>query len=189
MSIASWMSPPASALTFPISRVIRSASAGFSRSRSCAKRKSMFPRSGAGTRRQSSHAARAVATARSTSSAVERGNDSMSSPGEGLSESNVAVAIALAAILAGRRATAELRRARRVGAGKRSGDASAPAVADHAAVCGLVVRGAAAPPIGALAPVDYHRHVRVVAVVRDHLVVQLVGELRRDDAIDHVLSV
>src|SRR5215203_2068643 len=187
MSIASWMSPPASALTFPISRVMRSASAGFSRSRSCAKRKSMFPRSGAGTRRQSSHAARAVATAPSTSSAVERGNDSMSSPVEGLSESNVAIAIA--AILARARGTAELRRVRRVGAGKRSGDASAPAVADHAAVCGLVVRGAAAPPIGALAPVDYHRHVRVVAVVRDHLVVQLVGELRRDDAIDHVLSV
>jgi hypothetical protein len=53
----------------------------------------MFPRSGAGTRRQSSQAARAVATAAATSFAVDRGNDSMSSPVEGLSESNVAVPI------------------------------------------------------------------------------------------------
>src|SRR5947207_2763375 len=62
MSIASWTSPPASALTFPISRVIRSDSSGLERSRTCAKRKRMLPRSGAGTRRQSSQAARAVPT-------------------------------------------------------------------------------------------------------------------------------
>ena len=53
----------------------------------------MLPRSGAGTRRQSSHAARAVATARSTSAAVERGNDSITSPVDGFSDSKVAVAM------------------------------------------------------------------------------------------------
>jgi hypothetical protein len=93
MSIASWMSPPASALTFPISRVISSESPALSRSSSCAKRNRMFPRCGAGTRRQSSHAARALATARSTSAASERGNESISSPVDGLNESNVAVAM------------------------------------------------------------------------------------------------
>ena len=44
-------------------------------------------------------------------------------------------------------------------------------------------------PVGPLAPVDDHGDVRVVLVVLDHLVVQLVVELRRDDAIDHALIV
>src|SRR5262249_15016393 len=35
-------------------------------------------------------------------------------------------------------------------------------------------------------PVDDHRDVRVVLVVLDHLVVELVGELWGDHAIDHV---
>ena len=93
MSIASWMSPPASAFTFPISRVIRSASDALSRFSSSAKRKSMLPRSGAGTSRQSSQAARAIATARSTSAAVDRVNVSISSPVDGFRDSKVAVAM------------------------------------------------------------------------------------------------
>src|SRR6266550_3327176 len=51
MSTASWTSPPASAFTFPISRVIRSVSAGFSCSSRRASVKRISPRFGAGTRR------------------------------------------------------------------------------------------------------------------------------------------
>src|SRR5690242_18883484 len=116
MSIASWTSPPASALTFPISRVIRSESSGFERSRRCAKQNRMLPRSGAGTRRQHFHAARAVATARSTSSALERGHDPITSPVDGFRDSKVAVA--MAAILA-----------RTLNLGERPGGAPAAAVA------------------------------------------------------------
>ena len=43
--------------------------------------------------------------------------------------------------------------------------------------------------VGALAAVDDDRHVRVVLVVVDHLVVELVGELTRDHAIDHRLLI
>ena len=53
----------------------------------------MLPRSGAGVRRQSSQASRAVETARSTSAALERGKDSISSPVDGLYEVKVAVAL------------------------------------------------------------------------------------------------
>ncbi len=53
----------------------------------------MLPRSGAGTRRQSSQAARAVATARSTSAAEERGKVSITSPVEGFRDSKVVVAM------------------------------------------------------------------------------------------------
>ena len=45
---------------------------------------------------------------------------------------------------------------------------------------GLPVRA-----VGTLAAVDDDRHVRVVLVVVDHLVVELVGELPRNHAIDH----
>ena len=96
MSIASWTSPPASAFTFPISRVISSESSGLARSSSCAKRKRMLPRSGAGTSRQSSNAAFAAATARSTSAAPERGKVSITSPVEGLSDSKVSATAAIA---------------------------------------------------------------------------------------------
>ena len=70
MSIASWTSPPASARTFPISCVMRSVSSALWSTTSCAKRKRISPRFGAGTRRQSSYAAFAAATARSTSAAA-----------------------------------------------------------------------------------------------------------------------
>ena len=48
-----------------------------------------MPRSGAGTRRHSSNAAFAAATARSTSSAVERGKVPSVSPVAGTFDSNV----------------------------------------------------------------------------------------------------
>src|SRR3954453_11944626 len=182
MSIASWMSPPASALTFPISRVIRSESDGFSRSRSCAKRKRMFPRSGAGTSRHSSQASRAVRTARSTSSALQRGNCSSTSPVEGFSDSKVAVAIE------GDRTPAGSRLRHRVGLGEGPRDTRAAPVSDLPLLLDLA-RAPAAPAIGAFAAVDDHGHVRVVLVVLDHLVVELGLELAWDDAIDHVLTI
>src|SRR5215467_15210923 len=40
-------------------------------------------------------------------------------------------------------------------------------------------------PVVSLAAIDDDGHVRVVLVVLDHLVVELVGELARNDAIDH----
>src|SRR5205807_6424424 len=43
----------------------------------------------------------------------------------------------------------------------------------------------ASPPILAFSPVDDHRDVRIVLVVLNHLVVELVGELGRDHAVDH----
>src|SRR5207244_2957406 len=45
-----------------------------------------------------------------------------------------------------------------------------------------------APTVGSLATVDDHRHVRVVLVVLDHLVVELARELPRDHAVDHPVS-
>src|SRR5919204_1956276 len=89
MSIASWTSPPASALTFPISRVIRSVRSSFAFSSRRAKRKRISPRFGAGTRRQSSKAVFAAATARSTSSAVDFGKTPSVSPVAGLTLSKV----------------------------------------------------------------------------------------------------
>ena len=89
MSIASWTSPPASAFTFPISCVIRSVRAAFSCSSRRARRKRISPRFGAGTSRQSANASLATATARSTSSAPERGNTPMVSPFAGLVLSKV----------------------------------------------------------------------------------------------------
>src|SRR3954447_21286099 len=64
-----------------------------------------------------------------------------------------------------------------------AGRPSLAAVADHAA---LVVHGAlGAAAVRALATVDDDGHVRVVLVVGDHLVVELVRERLRDDAVDH----
>src|SRR5437763_564032 len=57
MSIASWTSPRASAITFPISRVISCASSSLWSTTSWAKRKRISPRLGAGTSRHSSNAA------------------------------------------------------------------------------------------------------------------------------------
>src|SRR5919201_2515091 len=89
MSIASWTSPPASALTLPISRVIRSVRSSFASSSRRAKRKRSSPRFGAGTSRQSSKAVFAAATARSTSSALDLGNTPRLSPVAGLTLSKV----------------------------------------------------------------------------------------------------
>src|SRR5437763_3825341 len=60
----------------------------------------------------------------------------------------------------------------------------APPVADLALVLEASRRLSAAP-VGPLAAVDDHRHVRIVLVVLDHLVVELVRELARDHAVDH----
>src|SRR6266508_2971933 len=89
MSIASWTSPPASALTFPISWVISSVSSRLCSLTSCAKRNRISPRLGAGTNRQSAKASFAAATARSTSSALDFGKRPIVSPSAGLTDSNV----------------------------------------------------------------------------------------------------
>src|SRR5207244_1601784 len=60
-----------------------------------------------------------------------------------------------------------------------------PAIAGLALAAGHPLRSA----VGAGAAVDDDGHVRVVLVVLDHLVVELVFELPRDHAVDHVLSV
>src|SRR5438874_1354699 len=194
MSIASWTSPPASALTFPISRVISSVSEGFSRSRTCAKRNRISPRFGAGTSRHSSKAARAASTARATSSAPERGNVPSTSPVAGLTLSNVSPEPAstqsppiefwkaFVPVVATRRGYLL---AGQVRVGKGSRDPRAAPVARLALLdeLGLGLPGAA---IGALAAVDDHRHVRIVLVVLDHLLVELRLELARDHAIDHL---
>src|SRR6185503_15599450 len=62
---------------------------------------------------------------------------------------------------------------------------SAAAVADRPLLLVLEPRLPLLAPIGPVAAVDDDRHVRVVLVVLDHLVVELVGELTRNDAIDH----
>src|SRR5438552_3588146 len=194
MSIASWTSPPASALTFPISRVISSVSDGFSRSRTCAKRKRTSPRFGAGTSRHSSKAARAASTARATSSAPERGNVPSTSPVAGLTLSNVSPEPAstqsppiefwkaFVPVVATRRGYLL---AGQVRVGKGSRDPRAAAVARLALLDELRL-GLPGAAVGALTAVDDHRHVRVVLVVLDHLVVELSLELTRDHAIDHL---
>src|SRR5215211_387804 len=120
MSIASWTSPAASGNTFPISRAISSASSSLWSASSRPKRKRVSPRRGAGTSRQSSYAAFAASTARSTSSTPERGKTPSTSPLAGLVVSkvsreaasthsppmkflNVLTAVATAAILDGGR--------------------------------------------------------------------------------------
>src|SRR6185437_6876794 len=178
MSIASWTSPPASAFTFPISRVIRSESSDLERSRICANRNRMLPRSGAGTRRQSSHAARAVATARSTSSALERGKVSITSPVDGFRDSKVAVA--MCPIVARRHRPEpgscgnQVRRCalRRVDLGERPGRTCATAVARLTTLAERSVFLAVAA-VGAVATIEDHLDIRVVAVVLDHLLEEL----------------
>src|SRR6266480_1977773 len=194
MSIASWTSPPASAFTFPISRVISSVKAGFSRSRICAKRNRIPPRFGAGTSRHSSKAAFAAATARSTSAASERGKVPSTSPVAGLTLSNVSpdsastqsppiefwkAFVPVVATGRGYLFAGEVR------IGERAWDPRAPAVARLALLeeLGLRLPGAA---VGAFAAVYDHCHVRVVLVVLDHLVEELRLELARDHAIDHL---
>src|SRR4051794_27925562 len=174
MSIASWTSPPASAFTFPISRVIRSVSSSLCARRSSAKRKRMFPRSGAGTRRQSSNAALAFATARPTSAAVERGKLPSTSPVAGATDSNVCP---MRGRLVGR-----------VGLGERARDARPAPVAGDPSFLELRAGLLVAPVRPVLAAIDDHRHVRVLPVVLDQLVVELALELSWDDAVDHVLS-
>ena len=182
MSIASCTSPPASAFTFPISRVISSDSSGLCRSRSCAKRKRMLPRSGAGTSRQSSQAACAVATARSTSAAVERGNDSITSPVEGFRDQRWLWLScgdpSRGAASSRRRRSRERPRQRAAGGGRGSSRRSL----DRRRSCPVAA-------VGAFAAVDDHRHVRVVLVVLDEVAKRIRLELARDDAEDHSSSV
>src|SRR3954470_12496624 len=188
MSIASCTSPPASAFTFPISCVIRSVSSALWSVTSRAKRKRISPRFGAGTRRQSWNASFAAATARLTSSGPDFGKTPSVSPSAGLLDSKVSpeaasthsppmkflnVRVPVAAT------TAML--VVRLGLRERPRDAGAPAVSDHT----LAAVGLALAPVGPLAAVDHHRHVRVVLVVVDHLVEQLGLELARNHAIDH----
>src|SRR6476660_1972033 len=61
----------------------------------------------------------------------------------------------------------------------------AAAVADRPLLLVLEPRLPLLATIGPVAAVDYDRHVRVVLVVVDHLVVELVGELAGNDAVDH----
>src|SRR4051794_40419457 len=63
-----------------------------------------------------------------------------------------------------------------------AGDAGAAAVADLA-LAARVARPALATLT--LAPVDDDLHVGVIRVVRDELVEELIGQLGRDDAVDH----
>src|SRR4051794_15885554 len=64
--------------------------------------------------------------------------------------------------------------------------ARGPALATIADLAALVVLAARhAAPVGTLAAVDDDGHVRVVLVVGDHLVVELVRERLRDHAVDH----
>src|SRR5215208_682407 len=188
MSIASWTSPAASGMTLPISRAISSATSSLRSASSWPKRKRISPRFGAGVRRQSSKAAFAASTARSASSALERGKTPSVSPVAGLVVSKVSpeaasihsppmkflnlfvAAVATAAILV-----------RRVGAGERARRSRPAAIADLALPALVPARA----PVVALAAVDDDGHVRVVLVVLDHLGVELVLELARNDAIDH----
>src|SRR5690242_5820129 len=191
MSIASWTSPAASGSTLPISRAISWATSSLCSASSEPKRKRISPRLGAGTSRHSSYAAFAAATARSTSSALDFGKTPSTSPVAGLVVSKVSPEAAsthsppmkflkvLVAVLA----TAGTL-LRRVGLGERARRASAPAIPDLA----LAAKDAALPPVLALAAVDDHRHVRVVLVVLDHLLVELVLELARNHAVDHPVS-
>src|SRR5580765_2343456 len=193
MSIASWTSPPASAFTFPISCVIRSVTSALCSATSCAKRKRMSPRSGAGTSRHSSKASFATATARSTSSGTDLGKTPSVSPSAGLTDSNVSPdtesthsppmkflkvltpVTAMRAMLVGS-----------VGLRERARNAGPPAIAN------LALSAVRLPlaPVRARAAVEDHGHVRVVLVVLDHLLEELGFELARDNAVDHcVLSV
>src|SRR4051812_48997305 len=157
MSIASCTSPPASALTFPISRVIRSVSSSFASRTSSAKRKRISPRRGAGTRRQSSYAAFADATARPTSSGVDRGNVPIRSPVAGLLDSKVSTATAVRVYL------------RDVEAREGACGAKPAAIAElaHPAV------RLAPAPVGTGAPVNDDAHIGVLPVVSRHLLEEL----------------
>src|SRR6188472_950337 len=180
MSIASWTSPEASGSTLPISRAISSATSSLWSASSAPKRKRISPRRGAGTSRHSSYAALAASTARSTSSALDFGKTPRTSPVAGLVVSKVSPEAAsthsppmkflkvLVAVLA----TAAIL-LRRLGLGERSRRACAPPVPDRA----LAPEDAALAPVLALAPVDDDGHVRIVPVVLDHLLVELVLEL------------
>src|SRR5579864_8840045 len=74
----------------------------------------------------------------------------------------------------------------RVRVRERARDASPAPVADLPLLL-VLARVLSRPPVGTVAPVDDDGHVRVVLVVLDHLVVQLVGELTGDHAKDHLI--
>src|SRR5262245_59849727 len=76
---------------------------------------------------------------------------------------------------------------RGVGVGESPWNPSPPPVAGLTLLDELRGRVLAAAAVVALPPVDDDRDVRVVLVVVDHLVVELVGELAWNHAIDHVI--
>src|SRR5438067_9790857 len=158
----------------------------------------MLPRSGAGTSRHSSYAAFAAATARSTSAADDFGNVPSVSPSAGLTLSNISPEAAsthsppmkfwkvFARVSAMRRRYYCPLIGRRLREGARNSRASpVPRLTPFLELAGRLP----GPAILALAAVDDHGDVRVVLVVLDHLVVELVRELGRDHAVDHRLSV
>src|SRR5215213_740138 len=196
MSIASCTSPAASSLTFPISRLIRSARSSLCSAIRFAKRYRTSARFGAGTSRHVSNAVLADATARSTSSGVDRGNSPRTSPVAGTIDSNVSPPAAsthspptkflkcfVPRIAMG---TSVVRRWLALDdVGERPRDPRAAAVARLPLLA--LGRLRSLTPVGPRTPVDDHGHVRVLLVVLDHPVVELVLELRRDHAIDHCI--
>ena len=91
MSIPSWTSPRASAMTLPISRVIARASRSLCSAMSAPKRYRISPRLGAGVARQAGNAMSAARTAIATSAAVPAWNrPTTSRVSAGLTLSNVA---------------------------------------------------------------------------------------------------
>ena len=89
MSMPSWTSPRASAMTLPISLVMARASRSLCSASSAAKRYMISPRRGAGVRRQAGKASRAAATAPATSLESEAAKRAMSDPFEGSRDSKV----------------------------------------------------------------------------------------------------
>src|SRR3954471_10711362 len=71
-----------------------------------------------------------------------------------------------------------------VGRRKRPGNPRPPTVARRPPLVALA-GGLVTAPLRAGPALDHHRHVRVVGVVRDETVVQVVRELGRDHAVDH----
>src|SRR5690349_13135794 len=199
MSIASWTSPAASGSTFPISRAISSARSSFWSASSWPKRKRISPRLGAGTSRHSSYAAFAASTARSTSSGPDFGKVPSVSPVAGTVVSKVSpeaasthsppmkflkvfvvVAMGGDSIQPSVGARSGLRLGGRIRTRKTPRVRTTP-VTDRALPAVLAPVAA----VFAFAAVDDDGHVRVVPIVVDHLLEELVLELARDHAVDH----
>ena len=182
--------------TFPISRVIRSVSSALCSRRSSAKRKRIVaalaaPGRAASPRTPPSRRRRrgrrrprpSAGTMPSTSPVAGTSDSNVSPPAASthsppMKFSKLGAGDGHAAILAPDQAPVDRSPANVPGtrARRRSRDSRS---------LGELAAPLAAPAVGPLAAVDDHRHVRVVGVVRDELVVQLGLELARDDAVDH----